>query len=305
MHTAAHSLHRRAIPDGIRRWLYSIRYFWQESVGITQLARRGPARCWLATIRVLMCFKHKMPLRLIRRAPIPVWVEPAGRVFVSDWSELLVVREIYQPPGDYDLTSLPEHPRVIVDIGANIGLAAKFFRRRYPDAEIVAYEPDPESFRMAQRNVRDLAYLSLRNLAVGPSSKRLRLYRVAGESWGTSVFAADQSVAETFEVDAVTLDSIIEELGTIDILKIDIEGAEYEVLQACRQLNRINCIVGEFHAVPDVTPAQFFSLLDVFEFEILENNASHGKGTFFARRRLKPSAETILTDTPTQASSDA
>jgi FkbM family methyltransferase len=232
-----------------------------------------------------MCFKHEMPLRLVRRAAIPVWVEPAGRVFVSDWSELLVVREIYQSPGDYDLTGLPEHPQVIVDIGANIGLAAKFFRRRYPDAEIVAYEPDPESFRMAQRNVHDLTYLSLRNLAVGPSFERLRLYRVAGESWGTSAFATDQTVAETFEVDAVTLDSIIEELGTIDILKIDIEGAEYEVLQACRQLDRINCIVGELHPVSDVTPAQFFALLDAFEFEILENNASRGKGTFLARRR--------------------
>jgi FkbM family methyltransferase len=236
-----------------------------------------------------MCFKHKMPLRLVRRAPIPVWIESIGRVFVSDWSELLVIGEIYKPPGDYDLAGLPKHPQVIVDIGANIGLAAKFFRNRYPKAKVVAYEPDPGSFRMAQRNVRDLTYLSLRNLAVGASSERLRLYRVAGESWGTSALATDQAVAETFEVDAVTLDSIIEELGTIDILKIDIEGAEYEVLQACRQLDRINCIVGEFHPAPDVTPERFFALLDAFE--LLENNASYGKGTFLACRRAERDAD--------------
>jgi FkbM family methyltransferase len=289
MHAAVHSLYRRAIPAGIRRWLYSVRYFWGESAGITKLAPRGPARAWLATIRVFMCFKHELPLRLIRRAPIPVWVEPAGRVFVSDWSELLVVREIYQPPGDYNLTDLPERPHVIVDVGANIGLAARFFRNRYPTAKIVAYEPDPASFHMAQRNVRNLTHLSLRNIAVGASSKRLRLYRVAGESWGTSAFVPNQAVAETFEASAVTLDSIIEELGTIDILKIDIEGAEYEVLQACRQLDRINCIVGEFHPVPSVTPGRFFALLNAFD--LLENNASHGKGTFLALRRPEHNAD--------------
>jgi hypothetical protein len=79
---------------------------------------------------------------------------------------------------------------------------------------------------------------------------------------------------------AVTLDAIIDELGDIDLLKLDIEGAEYEVLTACRQLDRVRCIVGEVHTIPNATTDQFFSLLDGFS--IVESDIHDGKGTFLA-----------------------
>lgn len=237
-----------------------------------------------------MCVKHELPFGAVRHFAVPVWISSAGRVFVSDWSEFLVIAEIYRPPGDYDSDELPADPAVIVDVGANIGLAARFFSRRYPGARIIAYEPDPLSHRVAKRNVAHLSQVSLRNAAVAPEAGQLLLHRVAGESWRTSSLVADQPGAETFVADAVTLDSIIQDVGAIDILKIDIEGGEYDVVQASQLLDRVDFIVGELHPVPGRSAEEFFSHLGAFD--ILEDEVTDGKGTFLAcRRRANRSGE--------------
>ena len=277
------AIYRRSLPSRTRHWLYLIRYFRRESSGLTKLARLGPARAWLSFVRLLMCFKVAFPVGAVRRAPIPVWISATGRVFVSHWCDLLVLGEIYSPPGDYDFAELPESPRTIVDLGANVGFSARFLSERYPYAELVAYEPDPEIFHLAQRNVRGHARVSLQNRAVAGEPGPLELHRFAGGSWGTSSFVTSQAVTESFTADAVTLDSIISELGDVDLLKIDIEGAEYEVLKGCQQLDRVRCIVGEFHTIPDVTAEQFFALLDAYD--ILEDNVREGQGTFLVSRR--------------------
>jgi FkbM family methyltransferase len=279
------TLYRRVLPSSVRQWLYITRFFLMESRGITQLAGPAPARMWLAFVRMFICVKGIIPLRQLRRALLPIWVERTGRVCVTHWSDLLVLREIFQPPGDYEFVGLPERPGMIVDLGANIGLSARFFCDRYPDARIVAYEPDPEALRVAQRNVRNRKQISLRAGAVAASPGPLRLHRFPGGSWGTSTFITNQEATDTFTADAVTLDSIIAELGDVDILKIDIEGAEHEVLKACRQLDRVRYIIGEFHAVSEVTAEQFFALLDAYE--VVVNNVQNGKGTFFVRRRAR------------------
>jgi hypothetical protein len=101
-----------------------------------------------------------------------------------------------------------------------------------------------------------------------------------------------QEVAETFSAPAVTLDSIIDELGAIDILKIDVEGAEYEILGGCRQLGSIGCIVGEVHSVPGASSEALFAGLDGFE--LLASNIHDGQGTFVAVRRDRPTGLPII-----------
>jgi FkbM family methyltransferase len=278
-----HALYRRIVSGRARHWVYLVRFFWHESSGLAKLARGGPARLWLSFVRVLLCFKVAFPLRSVRQAPIPVWIRDTGRVFLSHWCDLLVLGEIYSPPRDYDFSALPKAPRTIVDLGANVGFSARFLSERYPDAKLVGYEPDPEVFELAQRNVRDHAHISLQNRAVAAEAGSLELHRFAGGSWGTSSFVTKQEVTDSFIASAVTLDSIISEVGDVDLLKIDIEGAEYEVLKACRQLDRVGCIVGEFHTIPDVDADRFFTLLDGYD--ILENNVLDGQGTFLASRR--------------------
>jgi FkbM family methyltransferase len=283
----ARSLYRRVIPLRLRLWLHSIGGCWSESASVSQLAAGGPPRLWLALVRLLMCVKHEPPWSALPRLAIPVWIAAAGRIYVSDWSELVVAAEVFGRAGDYDLPELPSDPRTIVDLGANIGLSARFFSVRYPGAQIVALEPDPQSFVIARRNLRGLGHVSLRHLAVAPAEGTLQLHRVSGESWRTSSIRTssilrDQTRSESFTAPAVTLDSLIEELGRVDILKIDIEGGEYEVLASARLNERVGSIVGELHPVEGWSSARFYSLLPAFE--LLRDDVRDGKGTFLIRQ---------------------
>jgi FkbM family methyltransferase len=293
MGSPGQALYRRLIPGRTRHWLYLVRFFWGESSGITGLASPGPQRLWLSLVRVLVCLKVALPLRSLRGAPLPVWIRDTGRVFVSHWCDLLVLGEIYSPPREYDFPGLPDTARTIVDLGANVGLSARFLCERYPDARVFAFEPDPEIFELAKRNVRGHPQVSLRNLGVAGKQGQLELHRFPGGSWGTSSFVTIQEVAETFTAEAVTLDSIIDEVGDIDLLKIDIEGAEYEVLEACRQLHRVRCIIGEVHAIPGASADRLFAMLS--DFEIAAERVQGGQGPFIARR--------VEVEQPSQAAS--
>jgi FkbM family methyltransferase len=231
---------------------------------------------------VLLCLKLALSLRSLHRAALPVWIEDTDRALVSNWCDLLVLGEIYRPPRDYDFPTLPKAARTIVDLGANVGFSARFLGECYPDARVIAFEPDPESFELAQRNLAGRPQVSLRNLGVAGEPGPLELHRFAAGSWSTSTFMSRHEVMETFTAEAVTLDSIIDEVGDIDLLKIDIEGAEYEVLEACRQLDRVRCIIGEAHTIPGGRPERLFALLG--DFQVSSERVQRGRGPFIATR---------------------
>jgi FkbM family methyltransferase len=275
----------------VRHWRHLSSFYMRESAGSSRLAPPGPARAWLALVRVLLSFKVAFPLVAIRRAAVPVWTTEAGRVYLSHWCDLLVLGEIYSPPREYDFHELPAEAGMIVDVGANVGFSARFFGDRYPAARIVAFEPDPEVVRIAALNLRGRD-VTLRNCAVAGAAGQLELHRFAGGSWGTSSFVTFQEVTETFSAPAVTLDSIIDELGAIDILKIDVEGAEYEILGSCRQLRSIRCIVGEVHPVPGASSEALLAQLDGFE--VVASDIRGGQGPFLAVRRDPPSSAPII-----------
>jgi FkbM family methyltransferase len=290
MGSPGQALYRRLIPGGARNGLYQVRFFWTQSAGLSGLANPGPRRVWMSFVRSLLCLKAALPLRSLRQRALPVWIHDTGRVHLSHWCDLMVLGEIYSSPREYDLPGLPAQARTIVDLGANVGFSARFLSERYPEARIIAFEPDPEIFSLTQRNLGEYPQVSPRNVGVAGSEGLLELHRFAGGSWGTSSFVTRQEVIETFTATAVTLDSIIDELGDIDLLKIDIEGAEYEVLEACTKLERVHCIIGEVHAIPGARPERLFALLQ--DFQISADGVQDGQGPFIACRPAQP-AETL------------
>jgi FkbM family methyltransferase len=277
-----HSALRR-LGGRTRRWWQRTRFFWRESAGSEQLGHGLTGKLWLRVLRPALCVKVIVPVKPLRRAALPVWTAATGKVFVSHWCDLLVLGEIYRSPGEYDFASLPATAKMIVDLGANIGLSARYLSERYPAARVIAYEPDPEIMRLAQLNLRGHPQVTLRNCAAAGSPGSMTLHRFPGGSWGTSAFVTKQLVSDTFLTEAVTLDSIIAELGEIDILKIDIEGAEHEVLSACSHLDRVGCIVGEMHPIPGASAEQLFASLAGHR--VVEQNIKDGQGPFVALRR--------------------
>jgi FkbM family methyltransferase len=143
--------------------------------------------------------------------------------------------------------------RTIVDAGANVGAAAVFLLNAYPHARLIALEPDAGNFEMLERNLS--AYgpraVSLRKALwcrQEPLAVRRGHFRDGGE-WTFQV--APTQPAEESDVEGLTLAQLLGEYGiaSIDILKMDIEGAERLVFGSPDgfPLDRVKTIAVELH----------------------------------------------------------
>lgn len=160
-----------------------------------------------------------------------------GESFVDTFKELFC-DEIYQ-------FAPSSGSRVILDCGANMGLSVLYFSQNYPDHQIIAFEPEKMIFDILQENVHtfQLKNVTLHNKAVWTKKETLKFYSDGG--MGGRVNEA-YSNREPVLIDALPLSDFISE--QVDFLKLDIEGAEDEVLRHCgEQLHRVQHIFFEYH----------------------------------------------------------
>jgi FkbM family methyltransferase len=228
------------MPSAARRATGLVRWAWR----ISGLAPTPRSRARLFALAVLMPVKRRVPS--LRSRAVCVELASGGPFWFSDRTELLALEEIFLH-GDYDI-SLPSDPGVVVDLGANAGQASRFFRSRYPDARIIAVEPDPATFRHLERNLGDDANAVTRQVAVTAAPGDVRLRRFPDASWMSQV-TADEDDDDTVAVPGLTLDEVLTEQGVdrVDLLKVDIEGLEIDVLTSGAALRRADTVIGELH----------------------------------------------------------
>jgi FkbM family methyltransferase len=172
----------------------------------------------------------------------PVCVRP-GTTDIEVLQQVLLDHE-------YEFT-LPVVPEVIIDAGANIGLASVYFANLFPHATIVAIEPDASNFAMIQKNLA--AYPQVRPLhaALWGEDKQLNLFYPKGGHCGfRTLDGSGVELTECGQVGAVTLQSLMQtmQLKSIDLLKIDIEGAEREVFQnSAAWIDKTRMMMVELH----------------------------------------------------------
>jgi FkbM family methyltransferase len=146
---------------------------------------------------------------------------------------------------------LPAVPKVIIDAGANIGLTSIFFANEYPNARIIAIEPEESNFEMLKKNTAPYPNVEILNAALWGENRELDLF---DPQEGHSAFQIKSESRTgpvgTKKVRGVTLDRLMQELGIefVDLLKIDIEGAELEVFaDPVRWIDRVGIIAIELH----------------------------------------------------------
>jgi FkbM family methyltransferase len=157
--------------------------------------------------------------------------------------------------------------RVIVDLGGNVGFSAVYFAMRFPQARIFTLEPDPAAFRSLLKNTEAFPGIRSFPLAAAAENGTLTLHSSTGSTMSSSVYRRAQH-AESHRVEAITLDEFLslEGIDAVDILKIDIEGAEFDVLRSARSLDRVRFVIGEVHEdLMDATWEEFRGLLHGFE----------------------------------------
>ena len=172
----------------------------------------------------------------------PVYVRPAS-------TDIEVMQQVLLD-NEYEF-SLPSPPKVIVDAGANIGLASVYFANKYPDATIIALEPDPSNFKLVEMNTAAYPQIRRMNVALWNENKQLNLFSAKGGHCGFRTLEGKADELELCgETRAVTIDKVMEIHGLkfIDILKIDIEGAELEVFQhSSTWIDRVGALMAEVH----------------------------------------------------------
>ena len=135
--------------------------------------------------------------------------------------------------------------RLIVDAGANIGAFSLYALQHAPHADVIAIEPAPDSCRrirsVLQANSLD-SRVTLHEAALGEHPGQTTIQLGPGSQFRRTGVSG-QSVT------MITLDDVIPPGRTVDLLKIDIEGAEYGVLNSVSRetLQRVRRIVLEFH----------------------------------------------------------
>jgi FkbM family methyltransferase len=204
------------------------------------------------------------------------------RCTVWEASELEVLRNVFVEE-EYRIP-LAEPVRTVVDLGSHVGVSVLWFHALYPDAAIVAVEPHPATFRRLERNVGRLDRVRLVNVAVGDSNGSRPLFS-SGESWAASLRKQPQ-LGHVDEVTCRRLDDLLEELGigAVDLLKLDIEGAEHEVLSTFDGLARVRTVICEYHR--ELNPVDAFAFMGALEgfVPMLSRGDSERHLTLVARR---------------------
>ncbi len=135
---------------------------------------------------------------------------------------------------------------IILDCGANIGLSTLYFKRTFPDAIIYGYEPDESVFECLSFNIKSFGFknVNLIKKAIWINNEGVSFFSEGADS--SSIYSDKANK----KVESVRLKEILMSLGNkIDFLKMDIEGAEVEVIKDCEeQINKIQNIFIEYHS---------------------------------------------------------
>jgi FkbM family methyltransferase len=145
--------------------------------------------------------------------------------------------------------SLRQPPAVIVDAGANIGLTSVYFAIRYPSARIIAVEPEASNFALLQANTAPYANVTPVRAALWRENTGVDVIDPGKGKWGFQT-VADAGRPAIQRVPGMTVDALMDRCGlqAIDVLKIDIEGAEKEVFaDASAWIDRVGVLMVELH----------------------------------------------------------
>ena len=139
-----------------------------------------------------------------------------------------------------------DRPKRILDGGANIGLASMYWKQLFPDAEIVAVEPDADNFELLERNTRHLEKVSLIHGGLWPGRTRLRVRHPGAWKYAISLEEDENGIIE-----AHSIPSIMKDKGwdRIDVVKLDVEGAEVPLLaeSSAEWIDQIDTLIVEIH----------------------------------------------------------
>jgi FkbM family methyltransferase len=228
---------------------------------------RGTVRTLSYAVPKSLLFQASLRLRYwemqLRRAGLPTWAQKGADHFFCSlrpavvesriWDRRFFVRLndpchltqlicMHEPVVVQWLSEQLKEGMTFLDVGANIGFYTLLAAKRVGESgTVISMEADPDVFAILMQNIQSnsLSNVHALNGAAYRSCDRVRLGRAIASSWYTGLYY--QNATQWIEVDSYTLDSLRSRFGIrpIDMVKIDVEGAEAEVLEG------MTCILHE------------------------------------------------------------
>ncbi len=144
----------------------------------------------------------------------------------------------------YRFTTTIKEP-IIYDCGANIGVSVLYFAQNYSQSKITAFEAHPMVANLLEENLKNnqIANVELHKKAVWTNEDGIEISDEGAD--GSSIFGEENKI----KISSVRLANFLEKEDRIDMFKMDIEGAELNVLQDCSPyLHKIENLFVEFHS---------------------------------------------------------
>lgn len=151
-------------------------------------------------------------------------------------------------------------PEVIFDIGANIGIASLWLAEKYPYAKIHAFEPMPENIALLKRNTQNNPNILVHEFGLSNENKTVPVYRNldANNLGGFSEFRRENDPQNAGNLELVNFHMNVRstqevpdelQLKSIDLIKIDTEGGEFEIIRSIPLplLKKVSWLMGELH----------------------------------------------------------
>ena len=139
-------------------------------------------------------------------------------------------------------------PKVIFDLGANIGLASVYYKNKYPNATIIAVEPETSNFEMLKKNTEKYDNIHCLQSGIWNKTTNLKITN-SGQHWAFVTEEVDFEDDTT--VKAISIDELMKKYNVdyIDILKVDIESSEKELFEANYEkwLPKVRVLLVELH----------------------------------------------------------
>jgi len=170
-------------------------------------------------------------------------LEVEGRTFHHRGSEsdTVVIRELWGNEDDYKVRGLDPTPKIVVDVGGNIGLFSALIAHLYPEAKTYVYEPELDNYAYLLKNIEQFGESIIPHrsaIYLDDSGVNLTPNHGLTEVTGTGDYAP-----------SITLDTALEPFDQVDILKCDTEGSEFEIFGAASidTMSKIKLLTMEFH----------------------------------------------------------
>lgn len=203
------------------------------------------------------------------------------KVFGYNYLNLsLLINEVFIS-NEYYFQPLTKDP-VIIDCGANIGVSILYFKKLFPNSRILAFEPNPHAFELLQKNMKEnkIQNVELFNIALLDDETEIPFYISDDISTLMGSIKRERGGIKEFKIKTQRLSYYLRNFEMVDLIKMDVEGAELNILSDLVEsfsINKTKEYIIEYHHNIDQDKSALSFFLQKFE----ENGFNYNIQSYF------------------------